>query len=57
MNAFWETSTFFGIFITLFFYGAGTVLKQKIKHPLMIANNRYRISNVDSPYFNFIPPL
>ena len=35
MNAFWETSTFFGIFITLFFYGAGTVLKQKIKHPLM----------------------
>ena len=35
MNAFWETSTFFGIFITLFFYGAGTVLKQKIKHPLV----------------------
>ena len=35
MKVFWETSTFFGIFITLFFYGAGTVLKQKIKHPLM----------------------
>ena len=35
MNAFWETSTFFGIFITLFFYGAGVVLKQKIKHPLV----------------------
>lgn len=35
MNTFWETSTFFGIFITLFFYGAGTVLKQKVKHPLV----------------------
>ena len=35
MDAFWETSTFFGIFITLFFYGTATALKQKIKHPLM----------------------
>ncbi len=35
MNTFWETSTFFGIFITLFFYGTATALKQKIKHPLM----------------------
>ncbi len=35
MNAFWETSTFFGIFATLSFYGTGMVLKQKIKHPLM----------------------
>ncbi|MBO6038728.1 MAG: LrgB family protein [Acidaminococcaceae bacterium] len=35
MNAFWGTSTFFGIFITLFFYGTGMVLKQKIKHPLV----------------------
>ena len=35
MNAFWQTSTFFGIFITLFFYGIGMVLKQKVKHPLM----------------------
>ena len=41
MNAFWQTSTFFGIFITLFFYGVGMFLKQKVKHslvnPLMIA--------------------
>lgn len=35
MNAFWETSTFFGIFITLFFYGVGMALKQRVKHPLM----------------------
>ena len=35
MNAFWQTSTFFGIFITLFFYGVGLVLKQKAKHPLV----------------------
>jgi len=34
MNAFWQSSTFFGIFITLLFYGAGMVLKQKLKHPL-----------------------
>ena len=41
MNAFWQTSTFFGIFITLFFYGVGMFLKQKVKHtlvnPLLIA--------------------
>ena len=41
MNAFWQTSTFFGIFITLFFYGVGMFLKQKAKHtlvnPLLIA--------------------
>ena len=35
MNAFWQTSTFFGIFITLFFYGVGMALKQKVKHPLV----------------------
>ena len=35
MNAFWQTSTFFGIFVTLFFYGAGLALKQKAKHPLV----------------------
>lgn len=35
MNAFWQHSTFFGIFITLFFYSIGMILKQKIKHPLM----------------------
>ena len=34
MNAFWQTSTFFGIFVTLFFYGVGMALKQKVKHPL-----------------------
>ena len=41
MDAFWQTSTFFGIFITLFFYGVGMFLKQKVKHtlvnPLLIA--------------------
>ena len=41
MNTFWQTSTFFGIFITLFFYGVGMFLKQKVKHtlvnPLLIA--------------------
>ena len=35
MNAFWQTSTFFGIFITLFFYSIGLALKQKVKHPLV----------------------
>ena len=35
MNAFWQTSTFFGIFVTLFFYGTGLALKQKAKHPLV----------------------
>jgi predicted murein hydrolase (TIGR00659 family) len=35
MNAFWQTSTFFGMFITLFFYGVGLALKQKVKHPLV----------------------
>ena len=35
MNAFWQTSAFFGIFVTLFFYGVGMVLKQKVKHPLV----------------------
>ena len=35
MNTFWQTSTFFGIFITLFFYGIGLALKQKVKHPLV----------------------
>ena len=35
MNTFWETSTFFGIFITLFFYGIGMAMKQKVKHPLV----------------------
>ena len=35
MNAFWQNSTFFGIFVTLFFYGAGLALKQKAKHPLV----------------------
>ena len=35
MNAFWHNSTFFGIFVTLFFYGAGLALKQKAKHPLV----------------------
>ncbi len=36
MNTFWQTSTFFGIFITLFFYGVGMFLKQKVKHTLVI---------------------
>ena len=35
MNTFVQTSTFFGMFITLFFYSIGMVLKQRIKHPLM----------------------
>jgi len=35
MNAFWQTSTFFGMFITLFFYGVGLALKQKVKHTLV----------------------
>ena len=35
MNTFCQTSTFFGIFITLFFYGVGLALKQKVKHPLV----------------------
>ena len=35
MNAFWQNSTFFGIFVTLFFYGTGLALKQKAKHPLV----------------------
>ena len=35
MNTFWEVSTFFGVFITLFFYSIGTFLKQKVKHPLV----------------------
>ena len=35
MNEFWQTSTFFGMFITLFFYGVGLALKQKVKHPLV----------------------
>ena len=35
MNAFWHNSTFFGIFVTLFFYGTGLALKQKAKHPLV----------------------
>ena len=35
MNAFWQTSTFFGMFITLFFYSIGLALKQKVKHPLV----------------------
>ena len=35
MNAFWQMSAFFGIFVTLFFYGIGMALKQKVKHPLV----------------------
>ena len=35
MNTFCQTSTFFGIFITLFFYSVGMALKQKVKHPLV----------------------
>lgn len=35
MNTFWQSSTFFGIFITLFFYGVGMALKQKVKHTLV----------------------
>ncbi|MBQ9284259.1 MAG: LrgB family protein [Acidaminococcaceae bacterium] len=41
MNEFWHTSTFFGIFITLLFYGIGTMIKNKCKsavfNPLLLS--------------------
>ena len=41
MNGFFENSVFFGVWISLLFYGAGCLLKKKLKmaifNPLLIA--------------------
>ncbi len=41
MNGFFETSAFFGVFISLLFYGIGMTVKKKLKlavfNPLLIA--------------------
>ena len=34
MSEFWKTSIFFGVFITIAFYGAGIVIKSKLKSPI-----------------------
>ena len=40
MSEFWQTSIFFGVFITIAFYGAGIVVKSKLKwmifNPLLV---------------------
>lgn len=40
MSEFWKTSIFFGVFVTIAFYGAGIVIKSKLKwticNPLLI---------------------
>ena len=69
MNAFWQTSTFFGIFVTLFFYGTGLALKQKAKHPLVnpmllailftiaflkIFNIEYAAYNLSAKYISYL---
>lgn len=41
MSEFWKTSIFFGVFVTIAFYGAGIVIKGKLKwtifNPLLLA--------------------
>lgn len=34
MSEFWKTSIFFGVFITIAFYGVGIVIKSKLKSPI-----------------------